>query len=646
MTGDGLPKSWNSIPAEVLYFIYSILKDVDYKGLLQCQYVCQAWREPAQRAACRKIQLTTYTQLVALVRTLQERRELGKVIRQINFNKVFQPKEGGPWDPQDCFTEIDKYCPNVKTLITSHSCPSLWLRLSLDRQDKWRHLKRIPQTFDADGIELYIAAAIALRDRLTDLCLFDCVNSHDANPTDGNFFFEELAECLGEFQQLNQLEIRKYNTSQLCHFDKYLDQCPKLTKLQVHLFPTIEELDVNGRSILNNTLLSTFPSRETMDFIKKAKPKDHIKELSGCVPLREDEHLSYIMQAFPSLTSMNLNLEPEPTSLAVTRVLHAASTPSLMSDFLCYLLNIPKYKVNYLYTNDVKAALSQYWNSQVYKEKRGSNHVSLGISYNWIQPTENVPFIEGYKIPSIFVSHHHKVEVVFPANEGVEFAHKELIETTGSLLTHLAINTSVRSNIFVGLQDELNMLQGHYLDHIFKHCHSLKHLTWSQQKLLYCNPEASINHSIETLTIDHAHINAEILSQLSVRLPSLKKLSLHNYNFIKFDGNIVKNRHTTIDMPYTNFDYLYLQEYVDTKKKESVSYKYLYIKYTCPSGDECRAVIPQQDDPNNKRFVRSTVDQYSKAMSNKEAYTVQIKCKSIKQLRVCGGDFNRTLNLL
>jgi hypothetical protein len=98
---------------------------------------------------------------------------------------------------------------------------------------------------------------------------------------------------------------------------------------------------------------------------------------------------------------------------------------------------------------------------------------------------------------------------------------------------------------------------------------------------------------------------------------------------------------------------LSLTDHVDCKKKISSN---LYIKYTCATGDEYRAVVsaaqPQQEgkkdqasNNNSKKFIRNNVDEYNKAQSQADTHPIQVRCQSIRYLRICMGRFNTNLNL-
>lgn len=59
------------------------------------------------------------------------------------------------------------------------------------------------------------------------------------------------------------------------------------------------------------------------------------------------------------------------------------------------------------------------------------------------------------------------------------------------------------------------MATGYFLDHIFKYCPNLSHLSLQDRYLIYCNPNMSVTDSITELFLGYVTLGMSILLALS-----------------------------------------------------------------------------------------------------------------------------------
>lgn len=586
---------WSELPAEILH--YTLSKIDDKKTIIQCLYVCKSWRISAERIIYNTLNFTSYEpQLRKFVITVASARHLGKHVNKIHFNKIFNAN--GPWDPSNLFSGISDYCPNVQTITTAESCPSLWLRLIVERH-KWKKLKKIPVPKTWEEVQLYATVAVAYRDRLTELLILN-------DPNDSiqlRKMYNPLMSSLSEFKSLMELKLHTANNVKIYEIDDLINECSKLVSLILpYTPPTTDEPSLP-------TATAPRFSTKILDEIKLMKPKPNLKELSMNVSIDGgDESLNYIMHVFPNLTNIEFNTDIG-TLDSNQNIIYSKA---VLTSFLRYITDKDrKYDIQYLYSDDIATVLSDYWQSKEFKSKGMSASLMLNdanFSIDADRPFLNVKETMG-------------ASVWYRSLEDSPTA-PELLEKVGRYLLDMQIK--LVKIVPENQQDVENLYRGYILDSIFEHCPHLFSLQCSLRELQYCRPDLAVNTSITILKLVYSGINLDVLYQLSIRLPNLKHLALIGNKFIKYNGTAYKGKRLLINMPYTDLRLL------DIRYESSKNYQFVHVKYSTENGDKYFFV----DCTKTVRLLnKCSHEQYESKLNDKGCYFLNLRFKRVNTLR-------------
>ncbi|GAA5802682.1 hypothetical protein HPULCUR_008156 [Helicostylum pulchrum] len=124
----------------------------------------------------------------------------------------------------------------------------------------------------------------------------------------------------------------------------------------------------------------------------------------------------------------------------------------------------------------------------------------------------------------------------------------------------------------------------------------------SFDKLQTCNPTLSNDTTIEELYLYSSEVNPAALYQLSVRLSNLKIMSFAKNEFISFNRSQLKGKKTIIDMPYTNFDKLVINQ------KRHRNFLHFFLKYSNETGDR---YFYSELEPGVIKLLKCTMDDYT-----------------------------------
>lgn len=478
----------------------------------------------------------------------------------------------------------------------------------LTEQHKWKKLKTIPLPCQDSDMQIYMATAFAFNDRLTNLTLrLRPLGSRD-------FLFErkmhvDLLSYLSKFKCLKSLFLHKSNDFKLEEIDEFLNNCPKLNMLAF-----FELREDNGNTPV--------PSVGLLDKIKLFKPKTALRKLV-CDVTNDggDETLTYIMRVLPNLETVLFN---QGIGLSDEKRNMIYSAPVLIS-FLQYGFSKKTFDVRFLSCEDVGVVLSAYFQSKAYKAT-SKKEISLTI-----EGTRAFEITSTIK-PAIYVSRDSEVMVDYANLEGASTP-VELLEKVGSCLTNLVIKFASQNS--PGISEETTaMYQGYFLDCVFEYCPLLKKLDFSFDKLQYCNPELSTNTSIEELYLYRSEVNPAALYQLSVRLPNLKRMTFTENEFISFNGSQLKGKKMVIDMPYTNFDEL------EINQKRHRNFLYFFLKYSNETGDR---YFYSELEPGFTKLIKCTMDYYTRKLDSKKCFFFHLRCRAVRDLVIIFDETNMTL---
>ncbi|KAI9259981.1 hypothetical protein EDC94DRAFT_611393 [Helicostylum pulchrum] len=133
----------------------------------------------------------------------------------------------------------------------------------------------------------------------------------------------------------------------------------------------------------------------------------------------------------------------------------------------------------------------------------------------------------------------------------------------------------------------------------------------SFDKLQTCNPTLSNDTTIEELYLYSSEVNPAALYQLSVRLSNLKIMSFVKNEFISFNRSQLKGKKTIIDMPYTNFDKLVINQ------KRHRNFLHFFLKYSNETGDR---YFYSELEPGVIKLLKCTMDDYTDKLNSKKCY--------------------------
>lgn len=152
------------------------------------------------------------------------------------------------------------------------------------------------------------------------------------------------------------------------------------------------------------------------------------------------------------------------------------------------------------------------------------------------------------------------------------FAHSKLIKGSGKSLRHLKIselNLKLESLQTADDEEKLeDIFGGNHLESLLANCPSLINLTVLNSYLIVPTTSTSVlHHSLEELSIRKSKVDPKILTQLSTRLSSLKKLSLSQF-VLPYRFTVThRKRSMQTHMPNTSFDSIYCYDKVQFDAK-------------------------------------------------------------------------------
>lgn len=233
--------------------------------------------------------------------------------------------------------------------------------------------------------------------------------------------------------------------------DAIPDACPKLVSLKfIRSYGTI----INIQNRLENSIVAL------LDKISLLKPKTGLKKLVFSLAVDGgEETLIYIMRILPNLETLHFN--------RISRR-DRGSSDHVTTSFLQYVIERKDFETGYISCEVVASILPVCWHSEELKAA-GKKALSLSIEIN------HHPIGRSHAEHYISMSSSKREVAVYYGRFHETFLPIELIEIVGFLfLTHLKI----RFDLFHGIlkANTIDMLNGHFLDHVFKHCPRLKKL--------------------------------------------------------------------------------------------------------------------------------------------------------------------------
>ncbi|KAI9481153.1 MAG: hypothetical protein EXX96DRAFT_565596 [Benjaminiella poitrasii] len=581
-------------PSEILSFIFKNLTVPS--DIKHCQLVCKSWYLPAQQKLYENARLISpksvfkFSAAIAsthksVISTRHLVSKVGSFVRSVSLSDLCvtfdttSHDEGSTNGLRELVDRLAIYCPHLEALWCGQvHFKSFWEKLSLEltKKNRWPRLTYLGHPQIASVNEPYLQAAIAARCTLKRLVLRDSFGPFQKVYYQ-DFFNSCVANVGNLFGNLESLTLHKMTQQHVAHLDITLNTLPSTLK-SLELIMDLPEVYQIPETRQTGPLARVFRRRHTNPGIfltlSECKvnysirnwsvfhPLHQVTRLNGKLLLHNDDSLLYIMQKFPSLQHIELELHPvhhqnQPVQLSSSRIaqfLKFASQHALY-DIHCYMPHI-KDVSDHLFTADL--------------------HLFPGFVLFDFQAVTQLPKIRIHNNP------HNPSQPILNLNlpvakttEAAEyFQRMDLLRRVGQRWRRLIFSCASFFNDDESYQDLLSrcdpslfhFITGYCLDLVFQYCSNLEYFEWSKSQLLQCNPDdPCVNRSIHTLAIASSWVNESVFHGLSHRLPELRHLYLNDCRFMldmsEGHGSRYWWHHGSrvyLNMPCTNLDHLYL----------------------------------------------------------------------------------------
>lgn len=603
---------WSSLPEEVLSIIFnsedhkSSFEDkklLEKEDIFQCELVCRNWKSPAQRAGYNSLTLDVYTAERVIKAFKNNPDSPGKYVREL-----FLPAST-TWEPY-LFTIVDIF-PFIDTLETHEPNSDFYSALiSIRNMSKWEGLKNFQYPNLDQDLEMYATCALQYKVTLEHLLVCDKIQFINAN--NGDFYtasYFTLLEELQHFPKIKELVIKRHTEDCLESFDRIIEKCQNLKKLDIGIYP---EFDTKIAAVESDLF--------------QIVPRPNIKTLDGQFVVQDDNTLLYIMHKFPCLENLFINHSWRDDFEENGGLTMVASniTIDTFTKFISFITPIPSCVVSiYITIPLVVDAFEEY--TRVMSSEL-SSFLSISYAYNSALDSTlkqhaklTMHRTSGYKTNQdheFFIDYNSIADTL---------AHLNVIEKIGSSLAELTYRMNFDLVSKENNKKAYDMIHGYFLDHIFYHCPRLKKLRLSSTKLLDCNPALCSNNSMSHLVLLNCYIGKDILSQLSKRIVCLTKMIIVRCNLENPYGG-VNTRYYHIDMPSTAFDVIRI------KSVHTISL--IGVKLNRGGHDEYYKLLFDTRTLGYHAAEKSTRFAYELMSDYEKNMKVYIRCSNIRKIQL------------
>jgi hypothetical protein len=609
--------SWPNLPLELLI---QVLKRIDRRDIIQCQLVCRSWIRATQVALYRDSVLTSLDQATGFLSTIVSSPSYpGKHVQSLTLSKDLFTEQLSVWDPLNLFTSLVEYCPNLEILKLERTFKPFWVRLLHERNSgNWTLLKNIPMPMVESEIEYYVYAAISLKDTLETLQICDALSSNIIGaPHD--LEFKTLAKRLKDFKSLISLDIKHHTEKKLIEMDALIEDCQSLKELNVALYPT-QVQPVNSES-----------ETVTEEVLQMIKPRPKITKLTVTTAIKSESTFKYIMRKFPSLSSFFFNETTTKKTQKLMKANRFRMSNEVIDQLIEYLSKIRTYTVSFLYIDNISKFIGSLAESDLIRLSR------LAVCYDVDDMNDdeldNNPRM---KLEKRIATAAPTAIVIYRANCSTPvLPHMRLLEEVGAKLVFLLVDLGKRveymeQEMMIPGSNVERSLKGYFVDQALQACKKLNILRIFGGTLMSCNPDRTINESVKELELLNCKIQAQVLTELAVRMPNLKTLTLRNCEYLTSGGQVIVSRnYVLIDTPYASLQRL---RWMGPAEHTTTADHFL-IKISTPSGEQYYKA--------NERLLRCGVDDYNSVLRKKEYLKFHIRCTSIEAFVVKYAGFDR-----
>lgn len=603
-----------------------VLKKQD---LSQCTTVCRNWSDAARQVQFGHLDLTSNTKNEILA--IAHVPSFGNYVKSL---KLSFPGE----EFADCIHILIEVFPGVERLYWDNDGDLFYSTLSTGVALKWK-LRHLQTPLEENSqLKLYTTTALLYKETLQNLYLADSVGpiydpDKEAEEEIDKQNYNNLLSKLDEFSKTRELTIKTHTYHDIEAFNHAFDKCP----------PSLEALD-----IAIYTDLYDYPVKSTKKVdLSNVKQRPHVKMVDGCLFIDNDNSLLYLMHTLCGLQHLAINhnnrndLQLDQDLLNVLWGNVSTITVETFTQFMAYKMSIPSGEVVLnLRPSVMKDAIANYS-----RQQDSDKLWKLTITYDnfWDSGRIHDPRDVEQRQTSLLTvyplqDYQLAIDYEYQPRSN-HLPHMDFMQTMGSFIKDLTYVQRITREEMGRSADEI--LNGYYLDHIFQHCEQLVRLKLNLSTLVHLDPTTpAINHSIVDLDLTSCIIYDGVLDGISMRLPSLKYLSLSSCTFLKHqDGTWDSSKPIYINMPSTSFTRTSIQQQYSDRNHRSeygsqIIVKEMFIKLTTTANDHTTYYKLTLDDQLEKYTTRkSEEDAYDGAMhTDTTQFKLHIACKSIDNI--------------
>lgn len=595
----------SDLPIEILTQIfYHVKSNAD---LLQCQQTCRCWYQASKESLYESIYFGSEPRTSALMRTLNDSPNLGKFIKNVQFNR------GKANLDTPSAQQLLQLCSNIENISAFVPDDAFYKGLvQAARQGQLSCLQRLPDhhSGSVESMEVYLNVALEFQTTLKGLA-YDQMIYSDLGGDMHLKIYSKLAQNLKRFKELQDLKIVRVASffgRGLCDLDPLIQDVPLLKTLTAVFYPTnhfrgplpTDVFTSMHGAPLAGDIFSTISNKDI-------KPRPDIESFYGIwESMNTDDVVTYFMAKFTNLKMVNIGYlrdPPQPYDISLP----------VVYKWIEYLSKIPSVKVECALKK--KEALDA-WIQFIQNDPSGKK---IGITYEWVSNLDHYKLTFRKKKDTSLT-----VTISYPEGS-MDLPHKDILEKVGQHIERILISNmqNIQRNISSRRDNpqQYDMVYGHWLSHLLHNCLSLKDLLiYTPGKIRLDDSNMEQHQALEKLSISHvyAEIGDTVLPDLSRRLPSLKYLDLFYFG--------ERNEVTTIQMPDSSLDTITWgkrSHYVGIGTVTTQENWKFYLKV--------KTATQEQFFMGDKvRLYPSDQEAYTNALQERQCFDIQ--CKSIKHL--------------
>lgn len=631
---------YGELPSEILDVIFKFIRlDENLVHLCQCVLVCKNWKLPAQRSLYSKICFTNpqAVRLIISANDIECKSFPGRFTRVIDYDGYLETRE-----VQTSWINLfmDMF-PHLRQIDLGKNDAWYYKALrNVFQQGKWTEMESIG-TCSAESFDMHNACALLRRETLIFLDIYEGYN------TKGLY---SLYKKLDLFPNVKHLH---FGTNKYSFFDT-AENVQNMQNLQHLSFENLEGTVFNSVAPVEYIDLSTIT------------PQPNIKQLTlQGISYGNDNFLSYLMKKFPRLHYLKINpgrgmVVSHGPLMEKIKSEKNNFTVLVLAQFMAFVSKCYIHSIDFFYTTlKTEDILKAFWSLCNPKEIK-----QLVIAYSegleWLSSGaefDNSDSLVHIRLHVDSLTRKKAVALNYKFSK-ISLPHLRVIETNGAAIERLVIRFGPKK-ILSMIEDSddkmLDMIEGYFFSHIIRHCVKLKTLHITLAHILILSPEFFFNRSITNLELAYVGISDTVLSEISRRIPNLRRLVLKDIHLITNEGDYANpNFYSIFDMPLSSFRFLHIENYTLDGLSKNEYPTIILIKLTTVQGERFYKHAPigeiiytgrntEETSSNEKNKLKDTVypraikidgEEYYNGLGSKNCANLHVLCNSVNYLEV------------